>query len=128
MTTASPAVPRGSGAWQRADDLAQHVYRVTWKFMQHDGALVQRMRGAAISVAAHIAEAKRAPGAARARRSLQAASMALGELGYYAHFARRAGLLGELDLRRFAALEGEVTDHLDALLSGRANGTTEPEG
>ena len=113
---------RGSGeyvtAWQRADDLAQFVYRLTWKFTQSDPALAQRMRLSALSAAASIVEACRQSGSVRARRPLRAAGAALGELGYYLHFARRIGLIAETDLRRANALEEEVGRHLDPLLNG----------
>ena len=103
--------------WQRADDLAQLVYRLTWKFMQADPGLVQRMRAAAISVAAGIAASQRG-GRAQARRTLQAVSIALAELGYCMHFARRAGFIGEMDLRRLTSVEEEVHRHLQPLLDG----------
>lgn len=112
---------RDLAAWQRADDLAQCVYRITWKFMQSDATLAQRMRSAAITVAASIAEACRSGPRPRSRRGLHLASTALGELGYYLHFARRAGLLGEADLRRITVLEEEVRHHLDDLLTAMDN-------
>lgn len=89
--------------------------------MQTDSALAQRMRSGAITVAASIAEACRAGGRVRSRRALQVASAALGELGYYLHFARRAGLLGDADLKRVGALESEVRKYLDPLLTSRDN-------
>jgi len=102
--------------WQRADDLAQLVYRLTWKFMQADPGLVQRMRAAAISVAAGIAASQRG-GRAQARRTLQAVSIALAELGYCMHFARRSGFIGDLDLRKMTSLEEDVSHHLEPLLN-----------
>lgn len=92
--------------------------------MQSDAALAQRIRNAAITVAASIATSQQGS-APRSRRALHGASVALGELGYYLHFARRVGLIGETDLRRIATLEGEVGRHLDALLNGTANPQSE---
>ena len=126
MVTVSQADHRDSGAWHAADDFAQQVYRVTWKFVQSDPGLAQRMRGAAISIAAQIAEACRSHAGGRRRRALQTASAAIGELSYYLHFARRAGLLGENDLRRMAALGHDVERQLDFLLSSsRGSGAAE---
>jgi four helix bundle protein len=105
-------------AWQRADDLAQSVYRLTWKFTQSDPALAQRICAAALMVAAGIVGACRQPGTVRARRGLRAAEAALGELGYYLHFARRIGLIAETDLKRANVLVAEVVRHLDPLLDG----------
>lgn len=112
---------RDLAAWQRADDLAQHIYRLTWKFMQSDPTLAQRMRSAAITVAASISEACRHGSTPQFRRALRVASGALGELGYYLHFARRVGLMSESDLKRVTPLEEEVSRHLDPLLAGRSN-------
>lgn len=127
MVTVSQADHRDSGAWHAADDFAQHIYRVTWKFVQSDPGLAQRMRGAAISIAAQIAEACRWNAGGRWRRALQNASAAAGELNYYLHFARRAGLLGENDLRRMAALGHDVEQQLESLLSSsRSSGTPDP--
>lgn len=120
MAIAAPSGPCTLAVWQRADDLAHLVYRLTWKFMQADPGLVQRMRAAAISVATGIAASQRG-GRWQARRTLLAASIALAELGYYAHFARRAGFLSEADVRRLTALEDEVNRHLEPLLNGGAS-------
>lgn len=105
-------------AWHRADELAQFMYRLTWKFTQADPALAQRMRSSALTAAVSIVEACRQTGTFRARRPLRAAAAALGELGYYLHFARRIGLIAEIDLRRANALEEEVGHVLDPLLNG----------
>lgn len=85
--------------------------------MASDPALAQRMRGAAISIAAQIAEAFRWPTRGRRDRALQTASAAMSELGYYLHFARRAGLLGDTDIRRMSGLRQDVERQLEALLS-----------
>ncbi len=120
MAVTAPPRPCTLAGWQRADDLAHLVYRLTWKFMQADPGLVQRMRAAAISVATGIATSQRG-GRWQARRTLLAASIALAELGYYAHFARRAGFLGEADVRRLTSLEDEVSRHLEPLLNAGAS-------
>ncbi|HET6948640.1 MAG TPA: Rid family detoxifying hydrolase [bacterium] len=104
----------GSEAWQHADDLAQHVYRITWKFMQSDPGLAQRMRSAALTVGASLSDGARAGSRPPGRRGVQIASAALSELGYYLHFARRAGLLGDIDLRRVGAMSAAVDQHLSS--------------
>lgn len=88
--------------------------------MQSDPGLAQRMRTAAIAVAAAIAASQRGH-RWQSRRTLLAAATALGELGYYIHFTRRAGFLGEADVRRLASLEDEVSQHLEPLLDGRGS-------
>jgi four helix bundle protein len=104
--------------WHQADELAQFVYRLTWKFTESDPALAQRMRSAALSAATSVVEACRLSGTPRARRPLRTADTALSELGYYLYFARRIGLIPEHDLRRAGALEDEVSRYLDPLLNG----------
>lgn len=116
MSVAVPPHHHDLAAWQRADDLAQLVYRLTWKFMQADPGLVQRMRAAAVSVAAGIAASRRG-GRWQARRTLLAASIALAELSYYVHFARRVGFIGDADVRRVTSVEDEVNRHLEPLLT-----------
>lgn len=93
--------------------------------MQADPGLAQRMRAAAISVAAGIAASQRA-GRRQARRTLLAASFALAELGYCIHFARRAGFLGDLDLRRLTSLEEDVIHHLDPMVGTDAGPAGRP--
>src|SRR5437879_12671208 len=79
--------------------------------MQADPGLAQRMRAAAISVAAGIAASQRSA-RWQARRTLLAVSLALAELEYCVHFARRAGFIGDADLHRMTSLEGGVSHHL----------------
>ncbi|MGH2349666.1 MAG: four helix bundle protein, partial [bacterium] len=57
--------------WHHADELAQFVYRLTWKFTESDPALAQRMRSAALSAATSIVEACRQAGTPRGRRPLR---------------------------------------------------------
>ena len=94
-------------ASQRADELAQFVYRLSWKFVQSDAVLAQWMRNAAIAIATKMASAQFAD-TPRARHAVNAALEALTELAYCAHLAKRLGLLTEADLRRMQALHAEV--------------------
>lgn len=105
-----------SAIWESADDLAHSIYRLTWKFMQVDATLAQRMRSAAITIAVNLAETRRLDPGPRQRRTLHAASAMLGELGYYLHLARRVGLIGDHDLKRVATFHEEVSRQLDTLL------------
>jgi len=91
------------------------VYRITWKFLQSDPGLAQRMRSAALAIGAECS--REASGAGR--RRVQAA---LTELGYYLHFARRAGLLGEADQRRIGAMSALVGRSVTAQESRGASG------
>lgn len=100
-------------ASQRADELAQLVYRLSWKFVQSDAVLAQWMRNAAISIATKIASSQSAD-SPRAQHAVDAASEVLTELAYCAHLARRLGLLTEADLRRMRALHAEVRAAMDA--------------
>lgn len=103
---------------QLADDLAQAVYRLTWKFMQSDAALAQRMRNAAITVGVLLAT-QPPPTATRSsvRRAIFGAIVVLGELAYCLQFARRAGLIGDPDLKRVFTLKEELIQHLDGYLT-----------
>ncbi|MDQ7819763.1 MAG: hypothetical protein QN173_09030 [Armatimonadota bacterium] len=103
----SAAVEAGGPACaERADDLAHLVYRITWKFMHSDPTLAQRMRAAAITLAACLRARDR--GVAAGWLASQAA-VALGELECCAHLGRRIGVLGETDRRRMDALREEVS-------------------
>ena len=85
-------------AWQKADDLAVEVYRVTGKFPKTEVyGLTSQMRRATVSVAANIAE-----GAARQymkeyQQFLYMAKASLAELSYHIHLAYRLGLIGDAD-------------------------------
>ncbi len=99
---------------EQADDLAHLVYRVTWKFMHSDPVLAQRMRTAAVTVAACLRARDRV---GTSGPLADQAAVALGELECCARLARRVGLLGEADLRRMRPLQEEVGR---ALASGAA--------
>jgi len=103
---------------QLADDLAQAVYRLTWKFMQSDPALAQRMRNAAITVGVLLAT-QPPPTASRSsvRRAIFGAIVVLGELAYCMQFARRAGLIGDTDLKRVFTLKEDLIQRLDVYLT-----------
>jgi hypothetical protein len=103
---------------QLADDLAQAVYRLTWKFMQSDTALAQRMRNAAITVGVLLATQPPPTARSSVRRAIFGAIVVLGELAYCLQFARRAGLIGDPDLKRVFAIKEELIQHLDAYLTG----------
>ncbi len=93
-------------AWQRADDLANVVHRVTGRFGPGYYRLSDQMRGAAISVTANIAE-----------------GYARGTLGDYIRFCEYArGSLAELgtyiqNCERWKLVTGEELDELISLYS-----------
>lgn len=107
---------------QLADELAQAVYRLTWKFTQSDAALAQRMRNAAITVGVLLAAHPGTPASRSSiRRIVFGARIVLGELGYCLQFARRAGFINEADLKRISAMKDELFSHLDLGLAEHAH-------
>lgn len=86
--------------------------------MQGDPALAQRMRNAAITVGVLLATQPPPPATrSSARRAIFGAIVVLGELAYCLQFARRAGLIGDPDLKRIFTLKEELIRHLDECLS-----------
>jgi four helix bundle protein len=102
-------------AWQKADDLAVEIYRVTATFPSPRSMVLPR-RCAAVSVAANIAE-----GAARQymkeyQQFLYLAKASLAELSYHIHLAHRLGFIGEADSSSLDALRSDAGRPLQGLL------------
>ncbi len=101
--------------WQRANELADLVYRVTRKFPDDERfGLTNQMRRAAVSVSSNIAE-----GSARSSRSdnarfLEIATGSLFEVVAQSFISRRQGFLSEPD---FTTLYTSA-DELGRMLSG----------
>jgi four helix bundle protein len=78
-------------AWQKADDLAVAIYRITEEHFPPEErfGLTAQLRAAAVSVAANIAEGSGRGGASDFRRFLHVAQGSLAEVEYYIHLARR---------------------------------------
>ena len=105
-------MPRGffsRQAWQKADDLAVMVYRVTESFPSHQRySLTDQMQRAAVSVAANIAEGTRRRTIPDFLRFLFIAKGSLRELEYYLHLSKRLGYLSETEYPPLAALADET--------------------
>ena len=105
------------GAWQKADDLAVDVYRLSGAYPAREVyGVTQQVRRAATSVAANIAE-----GAGRETKKdylhfLYIARGSLNETDYFLHLSLRLGFIdeaqhGRIDeqvRRTFAALHGLI--------------------
>jgi four helix bundle protein len=104
-------------AWQKADDLAVEIYRVTARFPKSEVCgLTSQVRRAAVSVAANIAE-----GAARQymkeyQQFLYMAKASLAELSYHIHLAHRLGLISDADYDRMDTLRSDAGRPLQGLL------------
>lgn len=104
-------------AWQKADDLAVEIYRVTSKFPKTElYGLTSQMRRAAVSVAANIAE-----GAARQymkeyQHFLYLAKVSLAELSYHIHLAHRLGFIDDTDSSSLEARRSDAGRPLQGLL------------
>ena len=105
-------------AWQKADDLAVEVYRVTAGFSKSEiYGLTSQMRRAAVSVAANIAE-----GAARQymkeyQQFLYLAKASLAELSYHIHLAYRLEFIDETTRSHLDALRSETGRPLQGLIA-----------
>ena len=82
--------------WQRAHELALHMYKVTSNFPSEEKfGLISQMRRAAISVAANIVEGFRRAGARDSLRFYDIANASLEELRYETIVAHDLGYLSE---------------------------------
>ena len=102
--------------WQRADDLADIVHRVTARFGPGYYRLSDQMRGAAISVTGNIAEgyARRALG--DYIRFCEIARGSLAELGTCIQDCERWGMVTGDELGEVVSLYGETSYLLNQLL------------
>jgi four helix bundle protein len=104
-------------AWQKADDLAVQVYRLTESLPKSEiFGLTAQMRRAAISVAANIAE-----GSARATLKdythfLFIAKSSLVEVEYYLHLCQRLGYLDEDKYNGMTQMQKEAARVLQGLI------------
>jgi len=103
-------------AWQKGDDLALLVRRITASFDRSDNQLVWQMRGAAISVPANIAEGYCRVALGDYIRFCEIARGSLGELGTYIQHRERVGLIQGPDLAQLLDLYDQGTFFLNRLL------------
>jgi len=94
--------------WQRARRLAESLIRLTGKFSKgHLYTLAGRMRRAAISIAANIAEAAGRPGRAGCIRFLYIAMASACELESHLTIGADVGLIAPEDYRRLHRSHGD---------------------
>jgi len=116
-------------AWQKADELAVLVYRVTKAFPEDERfGLISQMRRAAVSVAANIAEGAGRQYLKDFLNFLYVARGSLNEVEYYVYLARRLGYSTEDQAERLqgacyeagATLRGLTDAILRQMSEGRA--------
>jgi four helix bundle protein len=105
--------------WQKADDLAVEVYRLTGEHFPGDErfGLTSQIRRAAVSVAANIAEGSARQTLKEFRQFLYAARGSLVEVEYYLHLAHRLGYLPEDATQAAAEAQAEVARLLQGFMN-----------
>jgi four helix bundle protein len=95
-------------AWQRADDLCVHVYKLTQALFPRDEkyGLASQTRRAAYSVAANIVEGFADRSNKWRLRYLRIALGSLAEVGYALHLAHR---LEYLNSKQYAEIEKQIS-------------------
>jgi len=106
-------------AWQKADDLAVLVYKMTAQhFPQHERySLISQMRRAAVSVPANIAEGSGKQYLTEFRQYLYTARASLSELEYYIHLSHRLGYLTDQPTRELEQAHAETARILQGFIN-----------
>jgi four helix bundle protein len=106
-------------AWQKADDLAVLVYKVSGNcFPRHElYGLTSQMRRAAVSVAANVVEGSGKQYLTEFRQFLYTARASLSEVEYYVHLAERLGYLPTEDKLCLEQAEAETARTLQGLIN-----------
>ena len=107
--------------WQRADDLADIVHRVTGRLGPGYYRLSNQMRGSAISVTGNIAEGYARGALGDYIRFCEIARASLAELGTYIQDCERWELVAGDELDDFVSLYGETSYLLNQLLRSLYN-------
>ena len=95
--------------WQKADELAFQVYRVSKGFPRDElYGLTSQLRRAALSVPANIAEGHGRKGKRELRQFLRIALGSLAEVEYYLGFAARLGYVSRESYERLESLRAEL--------------------
>jgi four helix bundle protein len=106
--------------WQKADELAFQIYRITKDFPSEERfGLVSQMRRAALSVAANIAEGYTRNSKKDKVHFYNIALGSLTEIEYYLDFSLRLAYISDEQHRLLVKLREEV----GRLLNGLAKGT-----
>ncbi len=104
-------------AWQKADDLAVEIYRVTQGFPKSElYGLTSQIRRAAVSVAANIAEGSARQYMREYLQFLHVADSSLSEVAYYVHLAHRLGLIDQESEWRLEAMRSNAGRPLYGLI------------
>lgn len=106
-------------AWQKADDLAVVVYRVTSEaFPKHElYGLTSQMRRAAVSVAANIVEGAGKQYLSEFRQFLYIARGSVQEVEYYVHLATRLDYLNEMQRASLTQAQSEAARTLQGFIN-----------
>ncbi len=80
-------------AWQRADDLACEVFRLSRRIPRTERWFMDQFLRAGLSVTANIAEGSGPSTISEFIRFLEIAARSLNEVEYYLHFLERNGIL-----------------------------------
>jgi four helix bundle protein len=102
-------------AWQRADELAALVYRMSRDVAKTDRWLASQLARSAISVPANIAEGYGRGSLGDYLRFLDIARGSLAELEYHLHFVTREGLIQGTTGERSQSLHSETARLLTGL-------------
>lgn len=95
--------------WQKADELAFAVYRITKKYPKDEiYGLTSQLRRAALSVPTNIVEGYARKGDKELARFVNIAIGSLAETEYLLDFSRRLGYITEMDFETIDNLREEV--------------------
>lgn len=109
-------------AWQKADDLAFQIYKITKLFPAEEKfGLVSQMRRSAVSVPANIAEGYTRESKNEKVRFYNIASASLTELEYYIDFSYRLSYISDDQHKELKLLRQEVGKLLNGLIMGTRN-------
>ena len=118
-------------AWERADELAAMVYRMSREVAKTDRWLASQLARSAISVPANIAEGYGRGSLGDYLRFLDIARGSLAELEYHLHFVTREALIQGTAAERSLSLHGETARLLTGLwqsLKAKNNSTWDHSG
>ncbi|MCP5007675.1 MAG: four helix bundle protein [Planctomycetes bacterium] len=95
--------------WQKADELAFEIYKVTKKFPKDElYGLTSQVRRAALSIPTNIVEGNARKGDKELSRFINIAIGSMTETEYLMDFAKRLGYLSETDYIRIENIRAEV--------------------
>ncbi len=103
-------------AWQKADELAFQIYRITKDFPREERlGITSQLRRAALSVPTNLAEAMGRQGKNESRHFINIALGSVTEVEYLLGFSKRLGFLSEDVFRTLDAERQDVSNLLFGL-------------